>query len=726
MKSTYTKNLIGILSMVMLLALSGCQKDSDPIAAPGRVPARQQAENVYLVETTDLQVTPGVCPIESSLLLTEEGLYFRVWENDIYYEDVTAPAGQEPQRLDIIFQEGESLQTFFVNDGGNIVCVVTNTAGDLTEKTFNRSGDLLSETALTGMENLPDPFLVNKAVEDGAGNLYIQTGACVLLFQADGQYRGEVDVPADFILDLGVSGDGRVYVTYYANMIDVLLSQVSFENCRLEGNAQIPGDGKLVTKKDKGFLLYDWAYLYEYDPGTDTYTVPMDWAEHYINGRMIRTLAKKEDGSIRVVTWNSSAQNRAEWPVELLRCTETTREEKQALEGQKQELVILSLRDSNPQVQELVVNFNKQSDRYHVTLEQYEATDNEYVNSIVSARTMGSDCPDLLLINYLDYGIYKEAKILEDLTPYLDGSEVLSREGFIESALAPLMEGEVVYAIPKSFAIETMLCRKSQVKSLKKQEGFSIENFIFYLENNDDVTFEWGGNPLEILQYCMRYGMEEFVDFEKGTCDFTGERFRNLVLRLQLMWFDLQGSNWETVLDKGGKIFIEREISSFYDLEKQKVYNNGELAILGYPTSDGSMRTTLRPWDIISVLHNSRCKEGAWEFVEFYMQNFYSPHFPSEKAAFEAQKAVAQDKNASHDTITDRSGNVIELHAVGKDQMQQIMEAIECAETVRIEEQVIMGFMLEELFYYMNGKKSLDDTLGVIQNKAQLYLDEIR
>lgn len=734
MQTKHKSPLLAAMFLALLWGLSGCQKGQMSKESVSRIPAKQQAENVYLVETTDLQVTPKISPIVSSLLLTEEALYFRTWENNIYREDLQKSVAPIPRRLDISFVEGESLKTFLIDEQKKVVCIVQDAGGEYAIKCFSQEGELLSELPLKGIEGMQGQFTVNKAVVDNAGNFYMQTDTTIWLFRADGQYVGEVEIPAEYILDIGISKEGRVFVTYYANMIEVILSEVSFDNCRLEGNAVIPGNGRLFQGRTQGLLLFDSAYLYEYNPDTGKYTVPMDWVEHYVNTGTIQGLVKKADGSIYAVTWNCGVSDTASQPMELLCCTETTREEKAEKEGEKQEVLLLSPASPNPTLQAIVVDFNKQSEKYRVILEECEYTNDEDIRTLSNVRLSGKDSPDLLLINYMFYDIYKEAKILEDLTPYLAKSECWDKGSFLEPVLAPFVEGEAVYAIPKNFMIMTMVCRKSQAKNLQKKEGFSVERFVTYLEKNEDVKFEWDGYSIGILQYCMRYGMDDFVDFEKGNCDFTGDKFRNLFLRLEDMNFlsDFQGNEWEEVIEEGGKIFSEDSIYDFYCMERLKSQYNGEMKVLGYPTTDGEMKTMLRPLCVLGILRNSRCKQGAWEFLEYYMLNYQgSEGFPSDKEAFEKEKALAQEKRYTYD----ENGKKTEaahgttwkgekLYAVEEVQIEQIMDAIECAEPVRQEEEIIFNMIREELTYYLNKDKSLDETLNIIQNRVQLYLKE--
>ena len=718
--------ILGGMFWALLLGLMGChQKEQTYQEKISRTPAKQQAEKVYMLETVDLQITPELSPMVSSLFLTEKALYFHVYENDIYREELTTPL---PQKMDITFAEGERLKAFSVDGQENIVCIVQNEEGTYSVKSFSQAGKMLSEAELEGMDGAQEKLTVNKAAVDYEGNLYIKTADSIWLFRAGGQCVGQVEVPAEDMIDIGVSKEGKVYVTYYANGIEVILSEISFDNCRLEGNAVIPGNGQLFTGSTRGLLLFDSAYLYEYDTDTNSYSVPMDWVEHYVNTGTIQRVLKKADGSILAVVWNCGVQDTTGQPVELLRCMETTREEKLAAEGEKQELVLYSPNGANPSLQEVVVNFNKQSETYKVILEECEYTDTEEFSMAVNARLSGKNSPDLLAINYNYYNMYQDAGILEDLTPYLAKSECLDEEGYLEPVLKPFREGEVLYAIPKNFTLLALATGKEQAKSLQKGEGFSTERFVSYLEENEDVKFEWNGYSLGILKYCMQYGMDSFVDFEKGICNFNSDEFRSLVLRLEDMRFEsdfYDSGVWNEIVESGEKIFTEVVISDFYSLEKMKIMYNREMRILGYPTTTGEMKTQLRPTAIMGILKNSQGKQGAWEFLEYYMLNYNVPEgFPTDRKSFEEEKTWAQKKTKEPHARVFAGNESINIYEVGKEQIEQIMEAIECAKPPIQEEEVISEILKEELTYYINKDKSLDETLDIIQNRAQLYLNE--
>lgn len=755
---------LSIVFLIGCLLLCSCGKestDSSNILFENRGDYAQTEEipTTYTVDTFDLNITPAFIPNNDSLQFKGQSLYFQNIPDthDSTYSIFCKSLAEENAPLQILidFTLSEQLLHFIVDDTENIYCFLKIDEDQYFFKTYNKEGKLSSEQEITELIPEKNNFYIRKSVMDSNGNVYILCDKSLWLFHPDHQYLKQIDISAPNIMDISISIEGEPYVTYsYNDGIDITLAKLNSRDCKPENQIAISGNGRIFPGITRGLLTFDNKSLYKIDPDTGTYTILLDLMAHFIDSRYICTLWGNSDKEINIITWDTQLTTASDNPVELLRLQDTPLTASNPTSNQEKQIIHLlhSGTDGNPAMMNFVMEFNKQSDKYIVSYEGLEFDNKDEFINYVNTRLVSPDCPDLILFNYYFYQIYAEAEVLADLNPYLEQSITISLDDYLDTVIEPFCYEKAIYGIPNSFYIKSLVGRKSQVKSIHKKEiwpfpfltsqketteGMSVDGFITYLEKNPDVKIYLDGTPSGILRFCLKYSMDSFVDFEKGTCNFTGDDFRNLMLRINNMerTHCADFGEWEAFIKNGEKLLPEMTLSDFYTLSGQELEYRYDLILLGYPSSDGSLKCELMPQDTIGITQKSSQKEGAWEFLEYYLQNYESlSGFSSRKEAFQEAFFTAQTKQYQ----VDRDGKKVEIpvsqhfyemdllpiYALSEEKAKHILAAVENATTVPKEINTIIDIIWEECGGYFYGDKTLDETLHIIQNRAQLYLDE--
>lgn len=359
--------------------------------------------------------------------------------------------------------------------------------------------------------------------------------------------------------------------------------------------------------------------------------------------------------------------------------------------------------------------------------------------ALLNAKILSQECPDLMIINYNLFQGYMEAGFLEDLTPYIAESEQIHREDYLDVVMAAYEQDGGVYGVPREFSLYTLMGRTAQVGD---KQGWSIEEFISYLEENPDVVFEWDGDSYGILNFCLKYGIDQFVDFESRTCYFGGDEFKQLLYRIKALdRHDSHVSNWREIVEEGGKGVFETIISNFSDIQRMETEYGDSMTILGYPSSDGTLKCRLVQLDAMGIVANSSNKDGAWDVLEQYIVYYTGKtyNFPAKKDEFEeglrldTEKQYQTEDDGSYSL--DENGEKIEiplirsngqyLYALTDEQAKKVLQAIEGTLPDNAEAAAIQEIVVMEALQYFNDKKSLDEVIDVIQNRAQLYMDEL-
>lgn len=704
-------------------------------ASSSETPQHEQAQNVYQVEYMDVSLNGGGISVCFSPQQVEETLYYSTGENEIY----SVVFAQEPlvQKLPIVFGQNEMLECFATENGEDFYCFITDEAGKLGLRHYDAQGN--TDTGSDSDNEMKETDGIDKAVVSGQGVIYVKTPddrICIL--DTSGHFTGEVSVP--LLRDLAVTGEGEAYVTYQAGMTDMVLAKINPKTLSLEQTGKISGDGRLYAGKENKLFYKDTRYLYQWDTDTGECVKYLEWLEQYISPGGIMAFAETEEKNLWILPQISD---------ELWYLKKISREDKKELEGEKEELTIFTMTTGDSALQELIVVYNKQSEKYHVTLDELDYSQVGDAETFANTRLSGAESPDLILLDYYYFSIYQKAGILENLTPYMEISESIKEENYIENVLAGFrgQEDKGIYAIPTGFSIQTMGGRKTQLQEIAQEadhnggiQGWDWDTFLGYLEENPDVKFEWDGDSMGLLQYCLWYGMDRFVDTEAGTNSFRDAEFSELVDRVNHIHCEsnFYSADWENIVRDGDKIVTLLRLYNFFGLTELELQYGDEMLLFGYPTPDGYMKTQMNPNKAIAMLGRSRHKEGAWDFITYYLLNLPRNRvFPSDKEGFLQQLEAARTPLYAQEDVKKEQelpqsyvyvpseGGMQPVYSLREDQVQKILDAVECAEYIKPETDYIMNRILwEELEYYFNGDKSLEDVLDIVSSRTQLYLDE--
>lgn len=390
--------------------------------------------------------------------------------------------------------------------------------------------------------------------------------------------------------------------------------------------------------------------------------------------------------------------------------------------GGKKELVILATDSMENLLEEFIVEYNKQSEEYYITYEDFgwKPGGPEVLSDKINAKIVSEHCPDVVLINYNLFQVYMDAEALEDLTPYVENSKSIATEAFKEPVIKAFEKNNALYGIPRNFSVTGMAGRTDQVGEL---QGWNIEEFITYFEQNPDVVLEWDGDDYGILNFCLRYGLENYVDFEEGKCDFDTEKFKALLTRIKaLNREDSYVDNFREHVEDGGKFLLDLPVNSFDDYKRMEAEYQDSLTILGYPGSVGNANCRLLPENAIGMFANSKNKEAAWDVIEKYMEfdfGFEEYSFSAIENTFNQQLALAKEapEVTEHNELTKEE-------ALTQEQELQVLYAIENAVPDDVIREKIRTMVTEEALHYFLDRKSLEETVDIIQKRVQLYIEE--
>lgn len=600
-------------------------------------------------------------------------------------------------------------------------------------------------------------YVDNMAI-DGEGRIYVTGENNVWLFDADGNKRGTVSLGADvnWIRAMGSGKDGKMYLSYYTSNGGTVLCDIDFDGKKTGNtyeNYPSSNSNALVPGIEKDFMAQDGNRVYEYDVKSQTSTELFTWLDSDINGNTVENFWGLEDGRILAVAsdWETNEKS-----IALLTKTKASEV------PQKETILIGSLYgDSN--IQSAAVKFNKSNDKYHISIREYlnyndydgddyQAFMTDGINRLNNDIT-SNNCPDILDLSGLNIKQLAAKGVFEDLNGYLEKSEKLSREDFLENILeAYTLDGKLV-SIPYSFQMSTVVGKGSEVGT---EMGWTLEELIAYADAHPDALLFDSKTKDVIMMTLMAYNADYFIDWSTGECRFDSEEFKDILnfanrFPEEYDW-EKEDVSTPNKIQKGQVLLYEENIYDFNGLQMCNEIFQGDASYIGYPTMDGSVGCMLSASQAYAITSKSGHKDGAWEFIEGFLtkeenpdRGFSSIGFPTMKSKLNAMAADAVEvkyyTDENGELYYDENGEPIvmgggssisygdgwsyEYRIPTQEEVDLALSLMEVAKPVSYSQgDEVLNIINEEAAPFYKGQKSVDEVASVIQSRIKIYVGE--
>ena len=213
---------------------------------------------------------------------------------------------------------------------------------------------------------------------------------------------------------------------------------------------------------------------------------------------------------------------------------------------------------------------------------------------------------------------------LEDLWPYIEADEQLGRDGVVK---APLKAAEVdggLYILFMDFRINSLMGRASVVGD---RYGWTLDELmeIFATMPESSTILQYKATRWDVFSDLICSSLDNYVDISTGTCSFDSDGFRDL-LEFLMQFPDEAGYAWESpehIADerwdrvRHGEQMLE--VTQFCFPEHVALRDSfwGErTSFIGYPTADGSSGNSFYPMgDVLAMSSTCENKDAAWDYI---------------------------------------------------------------------------------------------------------------
>lgn len=665
-------------------------------------------------------------------------------------EDMKTKTADSPWIVDEFacrFFQGEAGEQFYLN-------YYRDTAG-LYLYHVDREGRELSRVEVT--EALKDMALpeqittgyldVNPSAVDAQGRVYLtdMSQGQLWILDARGGLQMRLTLPENTQY-LAALQDGQVYLVT-GEGADSCIRRLDGETGDVEKVMDMPmtrGTGALMFSDARSELLYrDYAGLYVCDPQKGSAENILAWDDMDLSGKNI--LHARENTQGRFYIWEDDYS-----------LTQVTQFALADIPQEKQ-TVTVAVAGSNPSLEQAIVEFNRRNAYYEAELISYDYSEGPRKLEVELATGKAPDLLDAQLL-YVNQLVGKG--LLADLAPYLEDGKGIERKDLVEAVLRCNTVDGILTCIPESFALDIVV-GKPQI--LGEESGWTLEEFRNYIQTCEGLEimgsdrYGYDGNQAAFgIVFLPVWGdIDSWLDYEQGVAHFDREDFLELLelagsYRVTEPAVDLRSAE---ELQEGRMLTY---LTSLYNVEEYLLLNvtlQQEVTYKGYPTWDGSPAYSLNGRGGYAINAGSQVQDGAWALIEFLMTYYFpgnSPqarveYFSSLKYQFDYQMSQAMVKEYQRDSFWDiaydeegqpieiskykkydRNGQVIaESTAASQQDVDNLRSLIDAAsQSADAFDGVPLDILLEEVSAYLEGQRTASETVEIIQNRIQLFMNE--
>ena len=767
-KKMFKRMAVSFMAVAMTFsALAGCQKKDDNNGAAGTL--ADADGKVYQAVFKPLNAGDGdysiKCIKDGKMYATVTKYSDNYEENNSSIKILSADDMSEIKSADVSADfaankdadcgptfEGEYDESSYVNDmivgeDGKVSLLVNNyfftkmdeTVTEYSEDDYQSNGyhywmeydadlNFISCKNITDLIPDGDEYSSPYAAKDAEGNYYIANGTKVRIFDKDWGIVKDTEIECQWYSGI-YSLSGKVFVAYYDNDYNQNLVSVDAAGNVSKPYSNIPRGYNCINDANQENCIIiaqnEKAYLYNLE--TEEIFELFRWADVDINGDYVYSIFREEDGTIYAYTYDYFASAGEIAVIKLVDASSV---------AEKTEIVIASL-SPDYNLTNVVAAYNKSQSKYHVTVKTYidwerDVDIEDAYNLFLNDVTSNSDI-DIINMSYIDHASIIRSGAVEDITPYINSSSVLSLDSFNEAILNIYRHDGKLYSIPRNFSIQTFAV---SARELGDKPGWTLAEMIKYDQSHPDGELMAYSSRTYIEELCIAMNMDQFVNWETGECNFESQDFKNVLEYIKTFpaeidydaYFATHSESEAEMLANGKLLGMDVYI---YDLETIQEYEyifGGKVNFIGYPTVDGSPKATISAEGAYAIATNSKNKEAAWAFIEYYLDqepamDMYGLPANNKYLQEMIDKELAGKGEKTGSAVGWGDGEMYEYHYASQEEIDKIMEILNTAVEISSDKE-IMNIISEETEAFYKGQKSVDDVCRIIQSRVSMYVME--
>jgi ABC-type glycerol-3-phosphate transport system substrate-binding protein len=400
----------------------------------------------------------------------------------------------------------------------------------------------------------------------------------------------------------------------------------------------------------------------------------------------------------------------------------------------------------------VLTEFNQKYPQYQTELVIYAPEGSESADQALTqfqAAIVAGNAPDVMFLNrHMPYSSYVSKGVFADLYPLIDADKEYSREDFLEPVLRALETDGKLYSFAPSFRFYSLVGKTS---IFGETPGLSFKELTELGERVEGAslfpTTQTRNNFLNEFVYRI---LGNYTDPEAGSCNFDNAEFIDILEYAKTLpeVSDTVTSNthydYETTNFADNKWLLDNVLCDEfrYMIQFEQMQFCEPITFLGLPNTQGNSGIKIGATFETAILSDAKNPDGAWMFVK-HLMNYKDPlvynygyppmlSFPTLKSVYNEFAEYSKEPPFQYNSRTGerepRQGWMGVL-AEGQpdctdEQLAKINAAIEANTGFARGDTNLEAIISEEADLFFDGKRSVEETVRIIHNRATTYLEE--
>ena len=405
--------------------------------------------------------------------------------------------------------------------------------------------------------------------------------------------------------------------------------------------------------------------------------------------------------------------------------------------GSEKETLTFAVHYISDDMRKAVSKFNKENDSCRIVIKDYFVDYEHYADDInrMNLDIISGEAPDIIVAyGEMPFESYVSKGLIEPLDEYFNNDTELTGTSFLQNVFDCGKRNGKLYTLIPKFAIETCMADAD----LLQGEELTLSNYKEICKSrNIDPSMMMGELTKEDAEALYSLSVLEYVDTEKGSCDFNNQGFIDLLEYVK----GLPESERDEISDS---IYREKKALLYpvgiYTTDDyvwaKKGFFDGDVVFNGLPAFSGAENFIEIPFQL-AISSTCKNKSAAWEFIRYFLTDEYQEnldcYMPVSEKAFNAALKKAQEgeyyidengeKQEIKETIT-TDGVEVQLEAISEEEARQIADLVRATTKAYKDDEAITSIIAEEASAYFADQKSVEEVAGIIQSRVSIYLSE--
>lgn len=375
-------------------------------------------------------------------------------------------------------------------------------------------------------------------------------------------------------------------------------------------------------------------------------------------------------------------------------------------------------------LEQIVTRFNLRYPQYHITfLESGEEL------RIQTEIAVGQG-PDLFTLSSFSGAEYARNGYIRDLEGIVEDSSL-----FLEAAMECGRFNGVTYGIPYGCSIKFPVFSEEIAGN---RQSWTVEEMMQVIGESDAGILFWYFSEPNAMAIVTEYGLydndnTDYIDWKKGESHLAEEPFIRL-LEFAGEYGDTgeYGTEEALAMLRSGRIAgAEISLWKLGMLDYAENFFPGRTSYIGYPNCSGEGGVYVRS-QCIYVNRATEHMEGITEFFRFLLSEEAQRLCAADGECYQLPvrlstiSYLAEQEQAKAEKPEEYGTGSLSWLEDGLDegQLETLQELLDRARPYKFYAMEIEDILYEELKPYFQGTRSVEETVTILDNRVQLYLDE--